>query len=72
MKKGVEVLGAEFVLDEFHIQKYIRKMARVAGSNTEEGREESEKKLREWIQGGNKKKLEEWTAQTCEVLTEKD
>ena len=26
MKKGMEVLGAEFVLDEFHIQKYIRSL----------------------------------------------
>ena len=26
-KKGTEVMGAEFVLDEFHIQKYIRRMA---------------------------------------------
>ena len=31
MKKGIETLRAEFVLDGFHIQKYIRKMARLAG-----------------------------------------
>ena len=42
MKKGIEVLGAEFVLDEFHIQKYIRKLARVAGGSTEEGRKQRE------------------------------
>ena len=72
MKKGIEVLGAEFVLDEFHIQKYIRKMARLAGGSTEEDREASEKKLQEWIEKGNRKKLEEWTEQACAGLTEKD
>lgn len=59
MKKGIEVLGAEFVLDEFHIQKYIRRMARLADGSTGEGREETEKKLQEWIEKGNRKKLEE-------------
>lgn len=72
MKKGMEVLGAEFVLDEFHIQKYIRRMARLSDGSTEEGREETEKKLQEWIEKGNRKKLQEWTAQACASLTEKD
>ena len=72
MKKGIEVLGAEFVLDEFHIQKYIRKMARLAGGSTEEEREAEEKKLQEWIKKGNRKKVEEWTEQACAALTEKD
>lgn len=72
MKKGMEVLGAEFVLDEFHIQKYIRRMARLADGSTEEGREETEKKLQEWIEKGNRKKLQEWTTQAGEALTEKD
>ena len=72
MKKGMEILGAEFVLDEFHIQKYIRRMARLSDGSTEEGREETEKKLQEWIEKGNRKKLQEWTAQTCASLTEKD
>ncbi len=72
MKKGIEVLGAEFVLDEFHIQKYIRRMARLADGSTGEGREKTEKKLQEWIEKGNRKKLEEWTAQACAALTEKD
>ena len=31
MKKGLETLGAEFVPDRFHIQKYIRRMAHLAG-----------------------------------------
>ncbi len=49
------MLGAEFVLDEFHIQKYIRRMARLADGSTEEGREKTEKKLQEWIEKGNRK-----------------
>ncbi len=64
MKKGIEMLGAEFVLDEFHIQKYIRRMARLADGSTEEEREEAEKKLQEWIEKGNRKKLEEWICST--------
>ena len=71
MKKGIEVLDAEFVLDEFHIRKYIRKMAR-QGVSTEEGREEAEKNLLEWIKKGNRKKLEEWAAQAGAELMEKD
>ncbi len=35
MKKEIEIPGAEFVLDEFHIRKYIRRMARLADSGTE-------------------------------------
>ncbi len=31
MKKGIEMPGEEFVLDGFHIQKYIRRMARLSG-----------------------------------------
>jgi len=72
MKKGIEVLGAEFVLDEFHIQKYIKKMARLGGGRTDEEREEAEKQLREWVEKGNKKKLEEWREQASVGLTEKE
>ncbi len=72
MIKGIEMLGAEFVLDEFHIRKYIRRMVRLADGSTEECREETEKKLQVWIENGNSKKLEEWAAQACAVLTEKE
>lgn len=41
MKKEVDILGAEFVLDEFHIRKYIRKMARLGDRVTEEGKEKT-------------------------------
>ncbi len=47
MKKEVDILGAEFVLDEFHIRKYIRKMARLGDRVTEEGKEKTAKKLLE-------------------------
>ena len=47
-------------------------MARLADGSTEEEREETEKKLQEWIEKGNRKKLEEWIVQTCAVLKEKD
>ncbi len=57
MKKGIEALGAEFVLDEFHIQKHIRKMARLADGSAEESREEAETKLQEWIEKGKMKNI---------------
>ncbi len=52
MKKGIDILGAESVLDEFHIRKYIRKMARLGGGTTEEDRKEAEETLLEWIKKG--------------------
>lgn len=71
MKKGVEILGAEFVLDEFHIQKYIRRMARLSG-NTEEIREENKKKIQELIENGSKQKLGKWVDEIKSGLTEKE
>ena len=71
MKKGLETLGAEFVLDGFHIQKYIRKMARLAG-DTEETREENRKKIQGWIEKGSRKELEQWAVQIKTCMKEKD
>ncbi len=48
MKKGIEILGTEFVLDEFRLSEYTAHMARLCGE-TEESREELEKTLRGWI-----------------------
>ena len=56
MKKGLETLGADFVLDGFHVQKYIRKMARLAGE-TEEEMKENRKKYRD---GLKKAAAENW------------
>lgn len=70
MKKGIETLGAEFVLDGFHIQKYIRRMARLAGG-TEETKEENRKKIQEWLEEGSRKKLEGWIVQTKTGMAEK-
>ena len=46
--------------------------AGACGRREHGGREEAERKLQEWIQEGNRKKLEEWTAEVREELTEKD
>ena len=62
MKKGLETLGAEFVLDGFHIQKDIRRTARLTG-DTEETREENRKKIQEWTSKGKCKELERWVLQ---------
>lgn len=72
MKKGIDILGVEFVLNEFHIRKYIRKMTRLGGGATEEYRKKAEETLLEWIEKGNRKKLEEWFSQAGAVLTEKE
>lgn len=72
MKRGVEVLGAEFVLDEFHMQKYIGKMDRLGARVTEEGEGETAKKLLEWIKKGNRKNLEEWVSRTGRALTKQE
>ena len=71
MKKGIEMLGAGFVLDGFHIQKYIRRMARLAG-DTEETREENRKKIQGWIEKGSRKELEGWAEQIKTGMKEKD
>lgn len=67
MKKGIELLGAEFVLDEFHIQKYIRRIMRVSGED-----EEEKKKLQERLEKGNKKKIQEWVGNEKGKLGEKE
>lgn len=71
MKKGIETLMADFVLDGFHIQKYIRRMARLTG-DTEETREENRKKIQEWIEKGSRKELEEWAVQIKACMKEKE
>ncbi len=71
MKKGIETLEADFVLDGFHIQKYIRRMARLAGG-TEETREENRKKIQGCLEEGSRKKLEGWIVQVKTGMAEKD
>ena len=36
MKKGLEMLGGTFVLDEFHLRKYVRRLARAGGEEEKE------------------------------------
>ena len=71
MKKGLETLGADFVLDGFHVQKYIRRIARLAGE-TEEGMKENRKKIQVWIEKGSRKELERWAVQIKTGMKEKD
>lgn len=54
MKRGIEELGAEFVLDEFHISEYVKRMSEAVREET------AEQEIREIIKTGNKKKLEDW------------
>ena len=71
MKKGIETLGADFVLDGFHVQKYIRRIARLAGE-TEEEMKENRKKIQGWIEKGRRKELEQWVVQIKTCMKEKE
>lgn len=66
MKKGMELLGADFVLDEFHLKKYVKRMVRSTGEP------EREAEVNEWIKEGEKKELEEWVKEKAAVLEEKE
>ena len=48
MKRGIEELGAEFVLDEFHISEYIKRMVLAIGEET------AEQEIREIIRNNRK------------------
>ena len=71
MKKGIETLGADFVLDGFHVQKCIRRIARLAGE-TEEEMKENRKKIQGWIEKGRRKELEQWVVQIKTCMKEKE
>lgn len=66
MKKGIELLGADFVLDEFHLKKYVKRMVRSTGEP------EREAEVNEWIKEGKKKELEKWEKEKAAVLEEKE
>jgi len=63
MKKGMEVLGGTFVLDEFHMKKYIKRMVRACG--------DEEETVRKYVERGERKKLEEWAQEKGKDLDEK-
>lgn len=65
MKKGIELLGGRFVLDGFHIKKYVKRLVRGCGE------EEAEEKVRKYVERGEKKKLEEWVKEKEKCLEEK-
>ncbi len=65
--KGISLLGAKFVLDEFHIGKYVRKM----GYASEEEKEETTEKLLTWLKEGKKKEIEEWVEREVAQKDEK-
>lgn len=65
MKKGIEVLGGTFVLDEFHIKKYVKKLVGACG------KEEEEEKVRKYLERGERKKLEEWAEEKGKGLEER-
>ena len=66
MKQGLEILGGTFVLDEFHLRKYVRRLARAAGE------EEKEEELMRWVEKGERKKLREWAEEKGEKVSERE
>ena len=65
MKKGIEMLGGSYVVDEFHMKKYVKRMIRITG---EEGEEEE---VMKYLERGEKKKLKEWAQEKGKGLEEK-
>ena len=65
MKKGIEMLGGSYVVDEFHMKKYVKRMIRITG---EEGEEEE---VMKYLERGEKKKLKEWAEEKGKGLEEK-
>lgn len=65
MKKGQQMLGGTFVLDEFHLRKYVKRICRL----TE--KEDAEKELLTWIRENQKRKVEEWIQEKYARLTER-
>ena len=64
MKKGIEMLGGSYVVDEFHMKKHVKRMIRITG---EEGQEE----VMKYLERGEKKKLKEWAEEKGKGLEEK-
>lgn len=65
MKKGIEMLGGSYVVDEFHMKKYVKRMIRVTG---EEGQGEE---VMKYLERGERKKLREWGQEKGKGLEEK-
>lgn len=65
MKKGLELTGGRFVLDGFHLKKYVRRLCRVMDE------EEKEEELWDRIKGNQKKQVEEWVEEKVKELDER-
>lgn len=65
MKKGIEMLGGTYVVDEFHMKKYVKKIIQATGDAQEE-----EKVLR-YLERGERKKLKEWSEEKGKKVEEK-
>lgn len=66
MKQGVEQLGATFVLDGFHLKKYVKRVCRITG------KEEKEEEVLCWISENRRKHLEKWVEEERKGLGEKE
>lgn len=66
MKKGIEMLGGTFILDGFHLKKYIRRMARAIGE------EDAEETVMKYLEKGERKRLKEWVKEKEEKVGEKE
>ena len=64
MKKGMEMLGGSYVVDEFHMKKYVKRMIRITG-------EEQEEEVMKYLERGERKKLKEWAEEKGKGLEEK-
>lgn len=65
MKKGMEMLGGTYVVDEFHMKKYVKKIIQATGDAQEE------EKVMRYLERGERKKLKEWSEEKGKELEEK-
>lgn len=66
MKRGRDEIGTEYVLDEFHLIKYLNKLTH----HKKEKQEETIEKLKKLIKGGRKKALEKWLEEEKEKTSD--
>lgn len=59
MKKGQQLLGGTFVLDSFHLRKYVKRACRLAE------KEDMEEEMLSWIRKNQKGKAEQWIREKC-------
>lgn len=71
MKSGIQTLGATLVLDEFHIQKYVKQLLSYVTKEKEE-REILRQKLLSFLKQGKRKAFCQWIEETLSSISQEE